>query len=601
MEMHETSYGFVKMGGAGRWAAGWALALASSCTGVVEVAGGDGRQSGGVADVGAASGFGDGFESGDRARSPRGSSGVPQGLDPGAVPLGSSAGEVDEGALIPTRIRRLSNAEYNASVSGLLGRALVPAERFAPDARQNGFTVNEAQRVDPVLVKQLFASAEDIGSKIEADPDEVAPCSTPNAPEECAKSFIVEFGSRAYRRPLIKDERVGLLEVYRAGAEDGGYGAGVSLVVQAVLQSAGFLYLTELGDEGGSEGDAVALAPYELASALSYLVTGGPPDDRLLRAAESGELHTAEGRLAELRRLAEQDVSTDRQVQLIREWLELDRIATTDKDSNVYPQFASLRDAIEEESYAFVRAVLDPQAQVSGNDVATLLGANWTVAVPGLGELYPDAEDLGNGYLLFPERRGVLNQGAFLSVKAHAHESTPVLRGVLVSRRIACMDVPSPASLNLEVVPPVPDPSQTTRQRFEVHTADPQCAGCHATIDGFGNAFEQFDGMGMFRSTENGMPVDSTTTVKVHMEFDGDYEDSNELAVALANSESVRECFARHVFQAVAGRSDRSAADTEAAFLSRWHDLPAEQQGNVIDTLAAFVKSPLFTHRRIAP
>ena len=527
-------------------------------------------------------------------------SGVPTGIASDAPNLAPTPTGVETDALIGKRIRRLSNAEYNASISALLGSALAPADKFAPDARQNGFTVNESQRVDPVLAKQLFTTAESVGADVASRVDEFAPCSTPNEQEQCAQRFIAQFGAQAYRRPLSDEEKAGLLAVFAVGAAEGSYSEGISLVVQAITQSASFLYLTELGDDTAA-GDSVALTPYELASSLAYLVTGAPPDQELLSAAENGQLSTPEGRLAEMERLAVAGHTVERIVRIVREWLELDRITATDKDSQVYPRFNEFKEAVIAESYSFVRAVVDPAAQVSGSDVATLLGANWTVAEPGLGQFYPDAEDLGNGYLSLEKRRGILNQGAFLSVKAHAHESSPVLRGVLVARRVACIAIPAPASLNIDIVPPVPDPTQTTRQRFEVHTQDTQCASCHTTIDGFGNAFEQYDGMGMFRDTENGLPVDATTTVEVNMDFDANYNDSNEMAVALANSAVVRQCFARHIFNAAAASSGAEVAEAERAFLAAWQQLSPEDQGNVFETLAAFVQSPLFTHRRSTP
>lgn len=516
------------------------------------------------------------------------------------VGVGGSAGappaEGATAALIPARIRRLSNAEYNASASALLGTPVDPANSFAPDARQDGFTVNDSQRVDPVLAKQLFAAAEELAASVRPSLGELAPCDAAGDREVCAASFIDAFGKRAYRRPLVSEEADGLLEVYRVGSETGRYEDGIELVIRAVLQSAGFLYLTELGDGMPDASGVVQLTADELASSLSYLITAGPPDDALRAAAESGKLSDPDGRAEELLRLRQTESADDRLVRAIREWLELDLIETTAKDSTVYGQYDGLKDSIVAESHEFVRTVLGTSNP--DGDVAQLLGADWTVAEPGLAGLYGGAE-MGGGLLELPERRGMLNQAAFLSVQAHAHESSPVLRGVLIARRLACLDIPSPSTLNIDVVPPVPDPTQTTRERFEVHTSDPGCATCHKSIDGFGNAFEQFDGMGSFRNTENGKPVIATTTVSVEADFDGDYANSNELAEALARSPLVRDCFARHLFRAVAGRSNASVYETEQAFIAEWARLPEAQQGNVMDTLVAFVKSPIFSQRRV--
>ena len=504
---------------------------------------------------------------------------------------------IDPTELIPARIRRLSNAEYDATAHALLGSETRPGESFAPDARQGGFTVNDAQRVDAVLVKQLFSAAETLA--VEARPrfGELAPCSSPDDPESCAADFIESFGAKAYRRPLEEAEADGLLAVYRVGAEDASYEDGIELAIRAMLQSAGFLYLTELGDGGQNADGTISLTPYELANSLSYLLTAGPPDQPLVEAALAGKLETAEGRIEELLRLRDQvrTESDARLVRLIREWLEVDRIENTAKDSNIYQSFETVKPGMIAESYDFAQAVLE----ASNGDVRDFLGASWTVtADDNLLELYGGSAE-SDGRANMPTRRGMLNQGAFLAVHAHAHESTPVLRGVAVARRLACIEIDSPASLNINVVPPVPDPALTTRERFAAHTADAECVQCHRLIDPFGNSFELFDGMGHERLDENGKDIDSSTTIELGKDFDGTYADSNQLAEALANSPTVRSCFARQLFRATVARSDDSVRAAEDAFVDELEAMPEEQQGNVMDTLIAYVSGPLFTHRRL--
>lgn len=513
-----------------------------------------------------------------------------------SVPLPEGTDPV---ALIPARIRRLSNAEYDATAHALLGSESRPGAGFAPDARQAGFTVNDAQRVDAVLVKQLFAAAETLAAEARPRFGELAPCGSPDDAEGCAADFIQSFGSKAYRRPLNTEEAEGLLEVYRVGAEDASYEDGIELTIRALLQSAGFLYLTELGDGGQNADGTISLTPYELANSLSYLLTAGPPDQALVDAALAGKLGTAEGRLEELLRLRDQvrPESDTRLIRLIREWLGIDRIENTAKDSNIYAVFDTVKPAMVAESQDFVQAVLEE----SSGDVRDFLGATWTVTGDtALLDLY-DATAESGGRASMSLRRGILNQGAFLSVHAHAHESTPVLRGVAVARRLACLEIASPASLNINVVPPVPDPNLTTRERFAAHTADPECVQCHRLIDPFGNAFELFDGMGQQRpeGKENGRDIDSSTEIALGADFDGTYADSNQLAEALASSPTVRSCFARHIFRATVARSDDSISAAEDAFIEDLEAMPAEQQGNVMDTLIAYVSGPLFTHRRL--
>ncbi|WP_437759946.1 DUF1592 domain-containing protein [Sorangium sp. So ce1389] len=525
---------------------------------------------------------------GDRDSSQTGGSGDGDGgRGGGGVTLPDGTESV---SLLPARIRRLTNAEYAASARALARTATDPSGSFTPDSRQDGYTVNEAQRVDPVLAKQLAASAEALAAEVKGKLAEFAPCADQGAQaESCATDFIKSFGGRAYRRPLETAEIDALLTVYRVGAKGATYADGIELIARAVLQSAGFLYLTEIGD--GSSGAALALTPHELASSLSYLITAGPPDDALLEAATTGALSTPEGRETEVRRLLQTSAARDRIVRVVREWLGIDRIAMTAKDSNVYKDFAGVRPSMELETAAFVNEVL---SNATGT-VGELLGADWSVLDEPLRELYGAS---GVGRVSLPDRRGLLNQGAFLAVHAHATETAPVLRGVTVLRRVTCNDIPSPTELNINVVPPVPDPSKTTRERFSIHSTDEECRSCHNYIDPFGFSFEQFDGMGQLRATDNGHKVDSAVTVAMGADIDGAYADSNALAHALSTSKTVRSCFARQVFRASAGRSGKSAAESEESFLRAWEAAPEAEQGKIVETLVTYVKSSLFSHRR---
>ena len=195
-------------------------------------------------------------------------------------------------------------------------------------------------------------------------------------------------------------------------------------------------------------------------------------------------------------------------------------------------------------------------------------------------------------------RRGLLTQGAFLSVFATNNGSHPVFRGVAIMRRIACLPVQDPGALGIVVSFPAADPSKTTRQRFDSHAADPGCASCHTPIDSFGFALENFDGMGKLRTTENGKPIDSSVTIKVGSDMDGTYADGVALARALAGSGSVKTCLARQIFRSAAGRSDGTVQGAEDDFVDTWQQLPAAQQDHLSEVLVAWVKSPRFAQRR---
>ena len=163
-------------------------------------------------------------------------------------------------------------------------------------------------------------------------------------------------------------------------------------------------------------------------------------------------------------------------------------------------------------------------------------------------------------------------------------------------RTIDCIDIPAPSSLNINIVPPVADPQKTTRERFAIHSQDPACAACHTKIDAIGFTFEGLDGMGKARTTENGKPIDSSTTLAGGLSFDGSYPDAAALAMQIATSSELQQCFARKLFHSAAAR-DTSSEKTEAAFMAQVGALPAASQGKFADVLRAFVSSDLFIQR----
>jgi hypothetical protein len=98
---------------------------------------------------------------------------------------------------------------------------------------------------------------------------------------------------------------------------------------------------------------------------------------------------------------------------------------------------------------------------------------------------------------------------------------------------------------------------------------------------------------------DNGKPADSSVEVSLGGDFDGPFPDSNALAQALASSASVRTCFARQLFRASAGYSGELGAPSEQTFLDAWSAVPAAAQGDIIETLITYVKTSVFSHRRV--
>jgi hypothetical protein len=165
---------------------------------------------------------------------------------------------------------------------------------------------------------------------------------------------------------------------------------------------------------------------------------------------------------------------------------------------------------------------------------------------------------------------------------------------VVIRRNVLCQGLPDPPA-NVNNTPPDPDPMATTRQRFALHTADATCAGCHNLIDGIGLGFEGYDGIGAFRTTENGQPVDATGNVTGTRDLNGPFVGAVELAGKLARSEEVRECVARQWFRFALGRLEKEG---DACSLGAAYSAFRGSEFSVKELLLALVSTDAFRYRR---
>jgi hypothetical protein len=512
---------------------------------------------------------------------------------PGCSRPARTADAIDsaEKKLLPARVRRLTNLEYERSVSALLGLPVSVAAALPPELRQDGYTPNAAQTSASSVAMDLDRLARRLShDAVKQRLQELSPCHT-RADRACAVEFVRSLGKKAYRRPLVPAEETLLLRVFDEGTSDsGGFAGGAALVLRTLLQSPSFLYVSELG-AGGAPGDVVTLGAYEIASLLSYTVRGGPPDAELLAAAERGELADAGGRERQARRLLGQRDTRHHFRRFVLEWLEVDGLERTAKDAELFPEYEALKPAMLAETEAFVDEVMVH----AGASVKALLGAGFASVEPQMARYYglttfgPRANLAGTG------RSGVLQQASFLAAHAHEDSTSPVKRGDFVMRRLLCAPLQRPAELGIDLVIPAPSKSKTTRERFSAHVSDPSCAGCHRVLDPLGYAFENFDAAGRARREENGVrvnPSGSTDLFGPSVSF----ADSAGLTRLLIADPRVDECFARQAFRYFSAQADRGV---EASFLELRDDLDAEQRGSVLEELVLFVKSDLFVQREV--
>jgi hypothetical protein len=486
--------------------------------------------------------------------------------DPGTTGRPPGPGRPDEpvvcdGSLHPGRspIRRLTVTEYDNTVNDLFGDTTAPASRLVDNER--GVLSADARIVTPLLAEQYLNAAEDIAARLTApaEIDALLDCDRATTGDDaCARQLVERLVPRVYRRPAEAGEVDTLYALYEAGRDDGGFEIGIQLVLEAMLQSPSFLYRVEIVPLGGEP--VVRLGGYELATRLSYFLHGTTPDETLFAAAAAGELDTAVGVEAHVRRMLE-DPRADAAIErFFATYLELDHLEGLEKDPVLFPDYDENTAALfRRETEEFVREVV-----IDGDGSwVTLLTAPWSMMNAELASFYgveggPTGDAFERVELDPLYHTGLLTQASVTATRARTYETSPVHRGMFIRGTIMCGVVPNVPE-GLEITLPEPDPTLTTRERFARHRSDPACASCHQQLDPLGFAFENFDAAGRFRATENDLPIDASGSVVGSEDMDGDFAGAPELARMITESPRSQACFAERWFPSAFGRADEAA------------------------------------------
>lgn len=453
----------------------------------------------------------------------------------------------------PAPLRRLTRAEYDATVADLLGTSMRPAREFPPEGRALGFHgIADAQTVTVLLAESYQTAAKLLAAEATEALDGLLGCD-PTAPE-CVRDFIAEIGSRAYRRPIRSEEVDRLEAVFAWGRDRQTVRDGVQMVLEVILQSPDFLYRPEFGGEEVAPA-VVRLTSYEMATRLAYLLLGSMPDAELSRAAEAGELETREQIRAQAERLLATERARESFRAFHRQWLDLDAVGHIERDPELYPGYGSDIPALMvEETERFIEHVVFE----GDGSLGTLLTAPYTMANQRLAGFYGLSGPAGDEFELVStdpaQRIGVLTHGSLLAHHAQPLQTSPVHRGKFIRESILCQILmPPPADLVIE--PPDLDPNLTTRQRFAEHSESPSCRGCHQLMDPLGLGFENFDSVGRWRSEENGMSIDASGEI-VEADVAGSFDGAVELATRLGESDEVAACMVRQWLRFAQGRSE---------------------------------------------
>ena len=343
------------------------------------------------------------------------------------------------------------------------------------------------------------------------------------ARRDYAREVLTRFAAKAFRRPVSADTVNQLVDIAETTYTVPGnsFETGVSRAMVAVLASPRFLFRPE-STEAAARGNAFPeVDEYALASRLSYFLWSTMPDEELFQLAGEGKLR--QNLDAQVRRMFADSRAKAFIENFTGQWLQsrevlqasINRpeILAREGITTTGELTAAQREALKQEAEAYFDYV------ARGNrSVLELLSSDYTFLNETLAKYYGIPNVTGpqmRRVTLPPEdpRGGVLTLGSVLAVTSDPARTSPVKRGKWILENILGSPAPPPPpdvpALD-EAVKKFQDHVPTQREALALHRQDALCASCHNRMDPLGLALENFNALGLWRTNEQGQPVDAS-------------------------------------------------------------------------------------------
>ena len=331
----------------------------------------------------------------------------------------------------------------------------------------------------------------------------------------CAKQIVDTLAKHAYRRPVTAQDTQMLMSFYQMGRKEGSFDSGIEMALRRILVDPEFLFRRETEPPNVKPGQPYRISDLELASRLSFFLWSSIPDDTLLNLAAQNKLHEPAVLEAQVRRMLADSRSGQLVDNFAGQWLQLRGLQTQEPTTAEFPDFDdNLRQAMRKETELFLASIVHED-----HSVLDLLDGNYTFLNERLAKHYGIPNVYGSNFRrveLAPEfdmRRGLLGKASTETVTAYVNRTSPTVRGKTIMQMFLGVSPPDPP-------PNVPQLKETAsdvhgaaqpsmRQQMEMHRKNEPCASCHKIMDPIGFSLENFDGVGHWRTTDAGHPIDA--------------------------------------------------------------------------------------------
>jgi len=562
-----------------------ALVIAVVGTGCEGRIGGSGKGSA----VGVGSGAGGGGATGGN-----GAGAASGGSSAGGAPTLSEAaqryfpGQAAQNA--PARVVRLSRTQLDLTTRSLLPNVTVGSAltTIPSDPLQTNYEYADNLSFNTANFTPFSTWVAQIAGNVKAAPTRVIDCSSSGNSSTCLADKAKTFVRTAFRGTASDAQLARYADFFTSSASAVGLPAATADLVDVTLTAPGYAFRDEvLTDASG------LLLPAQRLQHITYTLADAPPEAiGLSSATPSAHLGTQALAQATLDKVLASPQARDKLTRFFLAWLEVKEPDQFTIAASTFPEFTpAVAAAVVDETKAFLARQLGQPAprmkdlteatqSIISSPEAFLYGVT-PPAMPALIDLDP------------AKRFGIFTQPAVLASHSGPTTSRLVKRGVFFVRKVMCMPLGAPPA-GIDTSVPA-NAGATERERIATVTAQGQCVGCHAAINPFGFMQENYDAIGRWRTTDEGVPIDASISVSFLDEGPVVTDSPVDALRAFTRSWRFQQCFARQLFRFYTGR-DETAGD-DPVLRQMFTDFATGDAQDIVGMLRTLASAATFSNR----
>ncbi len=421
-----------------------------------------------------------------------------------------------------------------------VGTSIVVQTPFPPDDSASGY--ERGISISPEWDEATTNAAIEVAQQVVPLMDRMAKTNSQDENrQEKLKAFCYSLVEYAFRRPLTDEQKSIYVDSFFSDELE--LTDTVKRVIISTLKSPLFLY-PELNRHPNSP----AADSYLIASRLALALWDSVPDTALRNAAAQGSLMDAAQVELQIKRMLTNRRTRSKLDYFLLHWLQLNEKGEFSKDEQ---QFAGFSESVKADLRQSLRLLFQEIVWSDASDYRQLFQATTIPVNQNLADFYRidgvEGTDFQQAAISQHGSGGILTHPYMLSMLAYRDNSSPIHRGVFITRRLMGRTLKEPPQAT-EFVSADFEEGLTIREKVTLITEPTACAGCHNIINPLGFSLENFDAVGRYRNQEVGKAINAVANYNTVDGESVELAGATGLAELISTSPQAHGAFVDHLF-----------------------------------------------------